>query len=350
MTQIFFDEDHTETVRKKAFKGLYILNDAAYAIIYGEPERKEISDSVDLCAPQMTAEDVRRDLNTLKDVEVIFSGWGAPAFDDEFLDAAPNLKAVFYASGSVKRLADRGQLFDRGIKLVSSVEANAVPVAEFCLSQILFSLKLGWHFALKIREDKAWMAHGDRFQVPGCYGSTVGIISLGAISKKLLELLRPHDVKILVSSNHLTDEEAKKLNVEIASIEEIFRRADVVSLHSPRHHEGIITGNHFRSMKTRATFLNTARGACVREAEMIDALRERTDIIALLDVTTPEPPESGSALFDLPNIVTFPHISGSMHNECRRMARYAIDEYYRFCKGEPLMHEVTKEQWKYKAR
>lgn len=200
-----------------------------------------------------------------------------------------------------------------------------------------------------IKKNKKWIELQDRCPVPGCYKSTVGIISMGAISLKLIELLKPYDVNILVSSNYLTPSQAEELGVEVASVEDICKRADVVSLHAPSHKEGIITGDHFRSMKKRATFLNTARGICVKQDEMIEVLKERTDIVALLDVTLPEPPLPDSELFDLPNIILFPHIAGSMNNECRRMAKYALDDYKRFCSGEKLEHEVTKQQWEYMA-
>jgi phosphoglycerate dehydrogenase-like enzyme len=331
------------------YKGLYILDEAAFADIYGPSEREEIARAADVYAAQMTAEEVIKNPDLLKDVEVIFSGWGGPVMNDQFLDAAPRLKAIFYAAGSVREIADQGQLFDRGVILTSSVKANAIPVAEFCLSQILFSLKLGWRFALEIRERKAWPAYQDRYPVPGCYGSAVGIISLGAVSRKLIELLRPFDLDILLACDYISLAEAAEMGVRLAGIEEIFECADVVSLHTAGYDEGVISGEHFLMMKTRATFLNTARGACVREEEMIAALKQRSDLTVLLDVTYPEPPLPGSELLQLPNVVTFPHIAGSMGTECRRMAHYAIEDYHRFRRGEELKYQVTREEWRYLA-
>jgi phosphoglycerate dehydrogenase-like enzyme len=222
-------------------------------------------------------------------------------------------------------------------------------VAEFCLSQILFSLKLGWHFALEIRERKAWPAYQDRYPAPGCYSATVGLISLGAISRKLIELLRPFDINILLACDYIDSAEAARLGVRLAGVKEIFGRSDVVSLHTAAHEEGVIGGEHFLMMKPRATFINTARGICVRQGEMIAALKRRPDLMALLDVTHPEPPVPGSELLRLPNVVTFPHIAGSIGNECLRLARYAIEDYRRFCRGEKLKYQVTREEWMYLA-
>ncbi len=335
--------------KNEKIKGLVLLSDVGLERLYGKSELDEINESVNIYAPPMGQAALSTDYGVLNDADVIFSGWGCPLINDEFLDAAPNLKAVFYAAGTVKHFTDKGQIFDRGIKLTSSAIANAVPVAEFCLSQILFSLKLGWHFALSIKENKAWPSSTERFKVPGCYKSTVGIISLGMISKKLIELLRPFDLNILVSSNHLSEQQAAALGVRKASIEEIFCESDVVSLHSPDSSKGIITGEHFKMMKHRSTFINTARGICVREAEMLAALKDRKDVIALLDVTEPEPPVPGSEMFDMPNVVTFPHIAGSLDGECKRLTRLAIDDFYRFRAGNPLQNEVTKQDWMYLA-
>ncbi len=343
------EEKKEVSQKSKLCKGLIILADDSYDMIYSESERDEINRYVDIYAPQLNTQMLLADLSVLKDAQVIFSGWGCPAITDEVLDAAPNLKAIFYAAGSIKGLGHKGELFDRGIKITSSVLANSIPVAEFCLSQIIFSLKLGWHHSLEIMRKKAWMPYDKRYKVAGCYDSTVGIISLGAISKKLIELLRPFDINIMLASGYVSEREAIEMGVRLASIEEIFQQADVVSLHSPAHHKCIITGEHFRMMKPYSTFINTARGICVRENEMIEALAQRPDIMALLDVTNPEPPLAGSKLFELPNIVTFPHIAGSLNDECRRMAQYAIDDFHRFFKGEPLKYEVSKKQWEYMA-
>jgi phosphoglycerate dehydrogenase-like enzyme len=332
-----------------AYKGLYIMDAAAFGAIYGPAERGEIELTTDIYAEQLTAAEAARNPRLLRDAEVIFSGWGGPVINDQFLDAAPKLKAVFYAGGSVRRLADRGQLFDRGIILTSSAKANAIPVAEFCLSQILFSLKLGWHFALEIRERKAWPAYQDRYPAPGCYGATVGIISLGAISRKLIELLQPFDINILLACDYIASTEAAQMGARLAGIEEIFGQSDVVSLHTPAHEKDVIRDEHFLMMKPRATFINTARGICVKEDEMIAALKQRPDLMALLDVTHPEPPIPGSELLQLPNVVTFPHIAGSIGNECLRLSCYAIEDYRRFRRGEKLKYQVTKEEWRYLA-
>ena len=191
-----------------------------------------------------------------------------------------------------------------------ALEANAVPVAEYALATILFSLKHGWKLA---RMTRAGRRHPDRNHVPGCYGSTVGLISLGAIARKLLELLRPFDLNVLVYDPFVAEHDAAALDVELVSLDAIFQRCDVVSLHTPSFPEtrGMVTGNHIAYMKPGATFINTARGELVREAEMIEVLSMRRDLQAVLDVTYPEPPAADSPLYTLENVVLTPHIAGS---------------------------------------
>jgi phosphoglycerate dehydrogenase-like enzyme len=77
---------------------------------------------------------------------------------------------------------------------------------------------------------------------------------------------------------------------------------------------------------------------------MIDALERRPDLYAILDVTYPEPPEPGSPLYTLPNVVLTPHIAGSLDRECQRMGRIAVDEARRYLRGEPLHWAISQEQ------
>ncbi len=106
----------------------------------------------------------------------------------------------------------------------------------------------------------------------------------------------------------------------------------------------MITGAHFASMKPNACFINTARGAVVREQEMIEVLKQRADLYAILDVTHLEPPEPDSPLYALPNVVLTPHIAGSLDRECQRMGRIVVEELERYLRGEPLKWAISREQ------
>jgi phosphoglycerate dehydrogenase-like enzyme len=321
-------------------KGLYLLNSDAYQKIYGPLERNDIGQLVDIYAQPQTRESIQEDPTILAPADVIFAGWGMAVMDEGFLAAAPNLKAVFYGAGTIRYFMTDAA-WDRGLVVTSSYAANAIPTAEFTLSQILFCLKRGWHFALTIKRDGAYPP---RDWVPGAYGSTVGIITLGMIGQRVIELLKPFEVNLLAYTS--SEEKAQALGVERASLEEIFCRSDVVSLHTPwvPETEGMITGAHFAIMRQHACFINTARGAVVHQDEMIEVLQQRPDLYAVLDVTYPEPPEPGSPLYTLPNVVLTPHIAGSLDQECQRMGRMAVEEFKRWSAGEPLQWAVTRQE------
>ena len=129
-----------------------------------------------------------------------------------------------------------------------------------------------------------------------------------------------------------------------SDLPEIFKESDVVSCHTPwlKETEKMLRREYFESMKPGATFINTARGAVVDEAGMIEVLKKRPDLYAVLDVTYPEPPVPESPLYDLPNVILTPHIAGSMGNECRRMGNLVVDELQRYIAGEKLRYEISQ--------
>jgi phosphoglycerate dehydrogenase-like enzyme len=323
-------------------KTLYLLDGEAFEKIYGEEERAAVAELADVYAPPQTGDSVAKNPDVLAEVEALLSGWGAPAMDDAFLAAAPNLRVVLYGAGSIRRVATPA-LWERGVRITSAYAANAVPVSEYALAAILFSLKRGWHFAFSARRE---MALAGQSQVPGAYGSTVGLVSLGMVGRLVRERLRPFDLRVVAHDPYVTPEEARVLDVDLMSLEDLFAFSEVVSLHAPLlpETEGMILGSHLASMKRNATLINTSRGAVVREAEMVEVLEERPDLWAVLDVTDPEPPEPDSHLYDLPNLVLTPHIAGSQGSECRRMGRLVVDELRRYVEGVPLEHEITRER------
>ncbi len=320
----------------------YVLSPQAFALIYGPDEQRDIASLVNIIGPAVTAADLRKQIDRFGDVEVIFSGWGGPLFDAELLNALPKLKAVFYGAGSIKTLVTDA-FWERTIPITSSYAANAIPVSEFTLAQILFSLKSGWHCIMHSREKKA---PGRPASVAGGYGSTVGLVSMGMIGRRVAQLLQPFDLNVIAFDPFLAPDRAAELHVKLCSLSELFKQSDVISLHTPwlKETEGMIDGKLIASMKPGATLINTSRGAIINEPEMIAVLKERPDLWALLDVTRPEPPPAGSPLWELPNVILTPHIAGSMNNECRRMGRVVVDELGRFLKGEPLRFSISQSQ------
>jgi phosphoglycerate dehydrogenase-like enzyme len=321
-------------------KGLYLLDEHAFELIYTSEIRQRIERLVEITAPPQTSLTIMETPSVLNEVELIFTGWGCPILDDELLSHTPNLKAVFYGAGSIRYLVTE-DFWQRGIQITTAYRANDIPVAEFTLAQIILSLKRYWQHVQSVKEKKEWWEH---LPVAGIYGSTVGLISLGMIGSLVAEKLKMFDVKVIAFDPFITVEKARHLGVALKTLKEVFQQADVVSLHTPwlPETEGMITGAHFSVMKEGATFINTARGAIIREDELAAVLQQRPDLYALLDVTWPEPPEPGSILLSLPNVIISPHIAGSMDRECQRNGQYVVDELKRYLSGEALLYKVTR--------
>jgi len=279
----------------------------------------------------------------LEKTEVIFSTWGMPSLTPEHLAALPRLRAVFYAAGTVKDFA--AILFDRDITVVSAWVANAVPVAEYVVSQVLFGMKLGWSHVRQMREAasaKGWR----KLDLPGAYGTTVGLVSLGMVGRRAAEMLRPFSLHKLGYDPFVGEDEMRRLDVHPAGLEEIFERSEVVSLHCPALPETVdmIDGRLLRLMRPNATLLNTARGSVINEKELCEVLRERPDLTAVLDVAKTEPPKDDSPLYHLPNVVLTPHIAGSLGSETRRMADWMVDEFAAWKAGLPLRYAISPER------
>lgn len=321
---------------------VYILSEESNKMIYNEKTKAKIAKNFNVIADHLTRENCLEHSEILKETEVIFSGWGGPIFNEEFLQATPNLEAIFYGAGTMKKLI-KADVWGKGIKVTNAHTVNAIPVAEYTLSQILFSLKNGWQLVRKLRNTKDFSFKSQ--DILGAYMRTVGIISLSSIGYRTIELLKPFDLDILVYDPFVREDEAKNLGISLVSLEELFKNADVVSLHTPLLEEtrGMITGKLLRSMKKDRTFINTARGAIVREEEMIEVLKERSDLTAILDVTYPEPPDPDSLLFTMDNVVLTPHIAGSAGKEVSRMGHTMFEEAMRFIKGEQLLYEISKD-------
>jgi phosphoglycerate dehydrogenase-like enzyme len=322
-------------------QALYILDDNAYQMVYGADVRSRIAELAEVIGPQHRSAEILKASALLSRVQVLISGWGGPRLDSTFLEAAPRLEAVFYGAGSLSEIMTPAA-WDRGIVVSSANAANAVPVAEYTLATILFSLKHGWHLARQTRKERTFPA---RDGAPGCWGTTVGLVSLGVIARTLLELLKPFDLHVVAYDPYVTEAEAQRLGVKLVSLPELFAVSDVVSIHTPLLPEttGLITGQMIGSMKRGASLINTARGPIIREEEMIEVASAREDLQFVLDVAEEEPPAADSALYTLPNIVLTPHIAGSVGEECKRMGRCMVEELERYVSGKPLSRRVTQD-------
>ncbi|MBW8889615.1 MAG: hydroxyacid dehydrogenase [Fibrobacteres bacterium] len=310
--------------------------------VYGRGRKAELAAETLLFPEYVTTADFPRQAQSLGGVQVAFSTWGMNEELARMLAGLPDLKAFFYAAGSVRAFAK--PLLDRGIMVVSAWAANAVPVSQFALAQILLSLKGYFRNAREARKP----AHRGRLletDAPGVMGETVALLGCGMVGKAVAGLLRPFRVDVLAYDPYLSEGDVAILGVRPAGLEECFAKAYVVSNHLPDlpATRGLLARPLFASMRTGATFINTGRGATVDEAGLASVLAARPDLTALLDVTDPEPPPADSPWHALENANLTSHIAGSNGNEVVRMADYCLEEFRAWRAGRPLRFRVTRE-------
>ena len=327
-------------------KAIFLTNNKGNIdYVYGEKNINKLVSMVDIDTTPYCEEDILANPEKFKDVEYIFSTWGMPGGGEiKLTDYLPSVKALFYAAGSVKYFAN--EYLEKGVRMTSAFAANAIPVAEFTVGQILLADKGFFHSSMLAKAGDYKKASQIAGAHSGNYDAKIGIIGVGMIGRKVVELLKPYRLEILVYDAFLSDEGAEALGVKKCSLDELFAECDIVSNHLANVPQtvGILKGSHFEKMKENATFINTGRGAQIVEEEMLAVLAKRPDICALLDVTVEEPPKPESDFFKLPNIVLTPHIAGSMSNEVRRMAELMIDEFAKYLANEPLDYEITFEK------
>ena len=290
--------------------------------------------------PFLTAQELATDLDALRETDVLLTGWGAPVIDGGLLARAPRLRAVMHGAGSVKHLVT-DDFWARGLSIVSAAAANAEPVAEMTAAQIVLAARGVPASRRRYRAERSLAAAG---AASGTRGSVVGLVALGEIGRKVAERLRGTGLTLLAADPFADADAAAELGVSLVSLEELFDRADVVSLHAPLlpATEGMIGAALLERMPEGATIINTARGGLIAEDDLIAVLRRRTDLTALLDVTVLEPPAPDSTLWDLDNVELTPHVAGSMGTDRGAMGQLIALELGRLVAGLPLQHAIER--------
>jgi len=278
--------------------------------------------------------------SVLADTEVLLTGWGCPPIDEAVLTAAPSLRAVIHAGGSVKGHVTPG-CWARGVLVSSAAEANAQPVAEYTLAMILLAGKATWQAMRLYHDRRAFIDREIEFQDSGNYECTVGVIGASRIGRRVLELLRAYEFDVVLSDPFVDSAEVSEFGARLVELDELMAVSDVVSVHAPAllstYH--LIDARRLALLRDGAVLINTARGELIdQDALLAEVTAGR--ISAILDVTDPEVLPPDSPFYTLPNVVLTPHVAGAMGRELHRLAGSALAELARYCAGEPLLHAV----------
>ncbi|MDR2178074.1 MAG: hydroxyacid dehydrogenase [Treponema sp.] len=314
--------------------------------VYDSAARAILAEKLDFIPPFTGLEELETRKTEWKDVEFLFSTWGAPKLNREQLEQYfPGLKAVFYAAGSVQEFAR--PYLERGIRIFSAADANAAPVIEFTSAEIVLANKGFFRSALLYSAGRYPEARQYASAFPGNYDTPVGIIGAGKIGSGVIQRLNDYRLNVRVFDPFLGAADARKLGAEKTdSLEELFKNCFVISNHLANNEQtrNMLDYRYFSLMGDYGVFINTGRGAQVVEDDLIRALTEKPGRTALLDVTWPEPVPGGHPFYTMDNVILTPHIAGSGGRELARMGMYMADEFERYSTGAPLRREVTAEK------
>lgn len=165
--------------------------------------------------------------------------------------------------------------------------------------------------------------------------STFGIIGYGSIGKAMARLAESVGMRVLIAERR----DAVETREGRTTFEDTLRLSDVVSLHCPLNDEtrDLISAAELKAMKRNALLINTARGALVNEAALIEALRLGRLAGAGIDVLREEPPRQGNPLLDLdlPNLIVTPHVAWASNEAVQALADQVIDNLEAFVSGTP---------------
>jgi len=278
--------------------------------------------------------------------DAIVTGWGShPPITDEVMHSADRLKIIAHAAGSIKHMVSKEiieqHLVPRDIILFSANHAIAYNVAESAVGMLLMGCHCWPQFANNFRETGIWKPPAIRDNARFLKGSTLGVISASKVGREVIKLLSVWPLTILLYDPYVTPQQAADLGVEQVELNELFERADHVTIHAPKlpSTDNLITAEQLALLRDGATLVNTARGNCIdHNALLAEAASGR--IYLVLDVTEPEPLPMDSPFRTLPNVYITPHVSGAGYYGYYKVGETTVDALEAAFAGKPVVGAV----------
>jgi len=227
----------------------------------------------------------------------------------DLMDAARKLRVVGRAGVGVDNI-DVPAATARGIVVMNAPDGNTITTAEHTLA-LLISLARNIPQANSSVKGAKW--DRKRFIGAELQGKTLGIIGLGRIGRAVAARARAFGMKIVAHDPFIALDQARDLEIESASMDAVFSRADFLTVHTPLTSEtrGLVGAQAFAKMRKGVRIINCARGGLVDEAALYDAIKSGVVAGAALDVFEQEPPPPDHPLLGLEEVIVTPHLGAS---------------------------------------
>ena len=286
----------------------------------------------------------------LKGAQACISSWRTPAFTDEIIEKATELKLIAHSAGAVRHMVTPN-FWKSGCRITSNAKIIAEDVAQTTLALILTSLKQLWRFN-SITSSGGWGGgEMNQFTTKRLDGLNLGIVGASNVGHEVINILKPFKCNINIYDPYLSSIEAEMLGVKLMPLDELIQTSDVLSLHAPANKDcrHMLNAGNIPMIKDGALLINMARGMLIDEAALIKELKTGR-FTACLDVTDPEPPASDHLFRTMENVILTPHIAGgSTMNGRQMLGRNSIKEIYNFLIKGLIEYEVREEMLEHMA-
>ncbi len=227
----------------------------------------------------------------------------------EVLERAGKLRVIGRAGIGVDNV-DVPAATERGIVVVNTPAGNNVTTAEHAIALLV---SLARHIPQATASMKAGKWEKTAFTGMELSNRTLGVLGLGNIGRVVAQLAQGLGMRVIAYDPHLPDEIAAKMDVELLGLDELFSRADAITVHVPKTKEttGLLGAHAFAKCKRGVLVVNAARGGIVDEAALLVALESGQVAGAALDVFEKEPPASDHPLVQHPKVICTPHLGAS---------------------------------------
>ncbi|MDX6443422.1 MAG: D-3-phosphoglycerate dehydrogenase / 2-oxoglutarate reductase [Blastocatellia bacterium] len=227
----------------------------------------------------------------------------------EVMDAARKLRVIGRAGVGVDNI-EVPAATARGIVVMNAPDGNTITTAEHTLALLIALARNIPQANASIRAGK-W--ERKRFIGAELQGKTLGIVGFGRIGRAVAARARGFGMNIVAHDPFTAPDQARDLEIESASLDEVLSRADFLTVHTPLTSEtrGLIGAQAFAKMRKGVRVINCARGGLVDETALFEAIKSGVVAGAALDVFEKEPPPPDHPLLGLDEVIMTPHLGAS---------------------------------------
>jgi D-3-phosphoglycerate dehydrogenase len=257
----------------------------------------------------------------------------------EVIEAAKALKIVGRAGIGVDNI-DVKAASRRGVIVENTPSGNAVTTAEHAICLLA---SLARHIPQATASMKGGKWEKKKFQGVELCDKTLGVIGLGNIGRIVADRARGLKMSVIAYDPFTGREAAERLGVELVSLDELFRRSDFITIHTPLNAEtkGIVNAAAIEKMKAGVLIVNAARGGIVDEEALLEGLKAGKIGGAALDVFVKEPPDPSSALVAHERVITTPHLGASTEEAQEKVAVEIAEQFVSFVERGEVKNAVN---------